>query len=186
MAGLTGKRLEGKYFVKSMKKQFQLANRREFFGETVRRAALTVALASGSGRGDAATTARSTFDSSSRAERTDPKVIAYEEVTHWKSPHAQPRRIGEKDAERGITGFGVPSPFLGIVLGSDGLLYVNNLGHHRVEACTFDGDLGRTWGKPSLAIDGFCGCCNPIGVAVLPDGRFVTCEKGLQQKRSEE
>ncbi len=27
--------------------------------------------------------------------------------------------------------------------------------------------------------DGFCGCCNPVNFAVLPDGGFVTCEKGL-------
>ena len=30
-----------------------------------------------------------------------------------------------------------------------------------------------------MAIDAFCGCCNPIGLAVLPDGRCVTAEKGL-------
>ena len=30
-----------------------------------------------------------------------------------------------------------------------------------------------------MAIDGFCGCCNPANFDMLPDGRFVTCEKGL-------
>jgi hypothetical protein len=30
-----------------------------------------------------------------------------------------------------------------------------------------------------MGVDGFCGCCNPIAVALLPDGRSVTCEKGL-------
>ena len=42
-----------------------------------------------------------------------------------------------------------------------------------------NGDLEFFWGKPSAAIEGFCGCCNPIGLALLPDGRYVTCEKGL-------
>ena len=30
-----------------------------------------------------------------------------------------------------------------------------------------------------MGITGFCGCCNPINLALLPDGRYVTCEKGL-------
>jgi hypothetical protein len=28
-------------------------------------------------------------------------------------------------------------------------------------------------------VEGFCGCCNPSSFARLPDGRFVTSEKGL-------
>jgi len=27
--------------------------------------------------------------------------------------------------------------------------------------------------------EGFCGCCNPSHIALFPDGRFVTSEKGL-------
>jgi hypothetical protein len=61
----------------------------------------------------------------------------------------------------------------------DGLLRVTNPGRHRVEAYTVDGHLELAWGKPSAGIDGFCGCCNPINIALLPDGRMVTCEKGL-------
>jgi hypothetical protein len=30
-----------------------------------------------------------------------------------------------------------------------------------------------------VGIEGFSGCCNPVSLAVLPDGGFVTCEKGL-------
>ena len=36
-----------------------------------------------------------------------------------------------------------------------------------------------SWGKPSPEIDGFSGCHNPVNFAILSDGRFVTCEKGL-------
>ena len=50
---------------------------------------------------------------------------------------------------------------------------------HQVEAYTFDGDFEGAWGKPSGSIDGFCGCCNPVALAILPDGRIVTGEKGL-------
>ena len=88
-------------------------------------------------------------------------------------------RIGEKNKERNIPGLIIPSPYLGVVLAPDGLLRVNNTGRHRVEAYTVNGDLESSWGKPSNAIEGFCGCCNPIGLALLPDGRYVTCEKGL-------
>ncbi len=42
-----------------------------------------------------------------------------------------------------------------------------------------DGRLKRSWGKTAFAIDGFSGCCNPTHFALLPDGRFVTSEKGI-------
>jgi len=35
------------------------------------------------------------------------------------------------------------------------------------------------WGRSSMELDGFSGCCNPTHIAVMPDGRFVTTEKGL-------
>ncbi len=89
------------------------------------------------------------------------------------------RRIGEKDKDRNVPGFIIPSPFFDVKIHRDGLLRVNNPGRHRVETYTFAGDFEGAWGKPSAAIDGFCGCCNPINIALLPDGRFVTCEKGL-------
>jgi len=89
------------------------------------------------------------------------------------------RRIGEKDRERNIPGFIIPSPFFDVEMARDGLLRVNNPGRHRVEIYTLDGDFEGSWGTFSTGIAGFCGCCNPINFALLPDGRFVTCEKGL-------
>jgi len=88
-------------------------------------------------------------------------------------------RIGQKDEARHVPGLVVPSPFLCVRIAADGLLRVTNPGRHRIEAYTFDGDLEFSWGKPSMAIDGFCGCCNPVNFEMLPDGRYVTCEKGL-------
>jgi hypothetical protein len=88
-------------------------------------------------------------------------------------------RIGDRDRDRGIPGFVLPSPFLEVELHPDGLLRVNNPGRHWVEAYTFEGDRATAWGRPSMGIEGFCGCCNPVALAILPDGRFVTCEKGL-------
>ena len=61
----------------------------------------------------------------------------------------------------------------------DGLLRVVNPGMHRIEAYTPDGDLESFWGRRVDGIEGFCGCCNPANIAILPDGRIVTAEKGI-------
>jgi hypothetical protein len=88
-------------------------------------------------------------------------------------------RIGEKSPERNIPGFVIPSPYFDLAVASDGLLRVTNPGRHRIEAYTFEGDLEFWWGEFSSRLEGFCGCCNPVNFAILPDDSFVTCEKGL-------
>jgi hypothetical protein len=88
-------------------------------------------------------------------------------------------RIGEKDADRNIPGFVIPSPYFDLAVASDGLLRVANTGCQRIEAYTFGGDLEFSWGRPANSIEGFLGCCNPANFAILPDGGFVTCEKGV-------
>jgi len=87
--------------------------------------------------------------------------------------------IGEKDKDRNISGFVIPSPYFDLAVGRDGLLRVTNPGRHRIEAYTFDGDLEFWWGEFSAGVEGFCGCCNPVNFAILEDESFVTCEKGL-------
>ena len=89
------------------------------------------------------------------------------------------KTIGEKDPERNIPGFVVPSAYFDLAVSGDGLLRAVNPGRLRIEAYTMDGDFEFSWGKSSMDIDGFCGCCNPSNIAVLPSGGFVTCEKGL-------
>ena len=88
-------------------------------------------------------------------------------------------RIGDPDPDRGIRGFVIPSPYFDVAVTQDGLLRVANPGARRIEAFTYDGDLLGHWGTASAAIEGFFGCCNPSHFAVLPDGRFVTVEKGI-------
>jgi hypothetical protein len=88
-------------------------------------------------------------------------------------------RIGARTAEKHTPGFIVPSPFFDVELAHDGLLRVTNPGRHQVEAWTVDGDLEFSWGKAGAAIENFCGCCNPINLALLSDGRAVTFEKGI-------
>ncbi len=89
-------------------------------------------------------------------------------------------RIGLRDEERGIPGFVIPSPFFDVAAAPDGLLWVVNPGALRLEAYSPEGNLELFWKKEgSAGIEGFFGCCNPAHFAVLPDGRFVTAEKGL-------
>jgi hypothetical protein len=88
-------------------------------------------------------------------------------------------RFGKKDTAKQAPGFIVPSPYFDLAIGLDGLLWVANPGRHKIEAYTYEGDFELSWGEPGAAIERFCGCCNPVNFALLPDGRFVTCEKGL-------
>jgi hypothetical protein len=106
-------------------------------------------------------------------------------LVHRFDHHGKPvGRIGDKDKPRGIPAFVVPSPYFDLEIGTDGLLWVANPGQHQVEAFTFGGQLEQTWGQPSFAIEGFCGCCNPSYFTRLPDGRFVTSEKGLTRVKT--
>jgi hypothetical protein len=88
-------------------------------------------------------------------------------------------RIGQRDPAKHIPGFVIPSPYFDVAVAADGLVRAVNPGAHRIEAYTLDGDLEVAWGSRGEGIEGFCGCCNPTNIAVLPDGRFVTSEKGI-------
>ncbi|MCL2745267.1 MAG: hypothetical protein FWE67_15605 [Planctomycetaceae bacterium] len=73
------------------------------------------------------------------------------------------------------------SPITLAVSPTTGLLYAANPGKHRIEAFTPDGhwESALGWGFFSAQIDGFTACCNPVGIAVLDDGRIVTAEKAV-------
>lgn len=88
-------------------------------------------------------------------------------------------RIGRTDQDRNIPGLIVPSPYFDVAVGPDGLLRVANPGRMRIEAYTFDGDLEFFWGTGSVAIEDFCGCCNPCNFSMFADGSYATVEKGL-------
>jgi len=105
-------------------------------------------------------------------------------VLHYDTAGTLINRVGEKAApvvgeDRNVPGFVIPSPHFDLAVAKDGLLRVVNPGRRRIEAYTFNGDFEFWWGESSVAVEGFCGCCNPVNFALLPDGGFVTCEKGL-------
>lgn len=89
------------------------------------------------------------------------------------------RRIGHRDDARHIPGLVVPSPYMDVVVASDGTLVVTNPGLRQVEYYRPTGDLLRSWGHSANDAEGFAGCCNPTNIALLPDGRVITGEKGI-------
>jgi hypothetical protein len=101
----------------------------------------------------------------------------------WRYDHAGNviGEIGRRDPDAGIPGFVIPSPYFDVALGRDGLLRAVNPGGHRIEVYTPDGRLETplVWGRGGSALDRFCGCCNPVAIALMPDGRIVTAEKGI-------
>jgi len=90
-------------------------------------------------------------------------------------------RIGEQDPSRAVPEFVVPSPVFDLALSAEGQLWVTNPGMHTLENFTPDGQLRSYWEKTSMDIEGFCGCCNPTHLAILPEGSFVTSEKGISR-----
>ena len=89
-------------------------------------------------------------------------------------------RIGRADKTKDIPGLLVRYAGVDVTVGPGEVLWVTNPGLWRVEAYSFDGDLKSHWGRQSSEkIEGFCGCCNPVALAILPGGGFVTAEKGL-------
>ncbi len=88
-------------------------------------------------------------------------------------------QIGLPDPARQVPGFVIPGGHFDVVVAAEDLLYVVNPGKLQVVAFTFAGEIGTAWGRADSSIRGFFGCCNPTHLAILPDGRFVTSEKGL-------
>jgi len=88
-------------------------------------------------------------------------------------------RIGEKDEQKGVPGYIIPSPYFDLALDDGGFLWVANTGRHSFENYNKDGSLRTSWGIASFKIEGFTGCCNPAQFAILSDNSFITSEKGM-------
>jgi hypothetical protein len=89
--------------------------------------------------------------------------------------------IGKKDTARGISGFILPSMYFDVAVGPGEDLWVSNPGMHSIQNFSENGKLNTSWGEPSIRVEGFAGCCNPVDFTILPDGFFVTYEKGMDR-----
>lgn len=101
-------------------------------------------------------------------------------IWRYKKAGGEPLEIGEKNWTTGVRGFFIPSPFFDIAISrADGSLWAVNPGHHALENYRPDGMPLSVWEASGMTINGFSGCCNPSHFALLPDGGFITAEKGL-------
>jgi hypothetical protein len=91
------------------------------------------------------------------------------------------QEIGRKDSLTNSPGFIIPSMFFDIAFGAFNDLWVVNPGKLSIENFTPTGYMQSAWGKASTVNNGFAGCCNPAHMAILPDGSFVTYEKGIDK-----
>jgi hypothetical protein len=89
--------------------------------------------------------------------------------------------IGRKDSLTGSTGFVIPSLCFDIAFGAFNDLWAVNPGKLIIQNYTASGYIQSFWGKASSENNGFTGCCNPAHIAVLPNGSFVTYEKGIDK-----
>lgn len=98
-------------------------------------------------------------------------------------------RAGQKVAQigeqpKGLEGahFNIPSPYFDLLVDNTGQLAVVNPGVHKIETWDPAGDFTTPEarvGRYGQDVRGYCGCCNPVNIAVRPDGNIVTSEKGL-------
>jgi len=89
--------------------------------------------------------------------------------------------LARRDPARNVPGLVIRSPYCDVAVGSDGLLRVVNPGRRSIEFFTPQGDYEAplSWGASGTAVDQFCGCCNPVAIALVSDDRVVTAEKGI-------
>lgn len=95
------------------------------------------------------------------------------------------RRCDANGAERGLIGsqhktgsFMLPNRSLDIDVDSAGVVYATDTGRHQVTTWKLDGAPVAAFGKFGQAKpEDFVGCCNPVNLAVAPDGCVVTGEK---------
>ena len=95
------------------------------------------------------------------------------------------RRYDLRGTEQGVIGaqnktggFMLPNKSLDFDVDGSGVVHAADSGRHRVTSWTLDGTMVASFGKFGMAKpEDFVGCCNPVNVAVAPDGGIVTAEK---------
>ncbi|HLO59811.1 MAG TPA: hypothetical protein VK179_13770 [Bacteroidales bacterium] len=89
--------------------------------------------------------------------------------------------LGHKDSLSGAPGLIIPSLYLDIAIGNFDDLWIVNPGRLELENFSLSGTMRTSWGRNTCTTEPFIGCCNPAHMSLLPDGSFVTYEKGIDK-----
>ncbi len=91
---------------------------------------------------------------------------------------ARGTELGVIGAQAKTRGFMLPNKSLDFDVDVSGVVHATDTGRHQVTSWTLDGTMVASFGKFGMAKpEDFVGCCNPVNVAVAPDGGIVTAEK---------
>ncbi len=94
----------------------------------------------------------------------------------------QLEQSGEFSGDSGVSdvhGFIVPGGHFSLAVNEENELWITNPGLHAMQNYTPAGRLRSYFQNSSFDISGFSGCCNPVHFAFIPQGGFVTSEKGI-------
>jgi hypothetical protein len=88
------------------------------------------------------------------------------------------KQLGTVGTQAKVRGFMLPNKSLDIAVDANGVIHAADPGRHRVSSWKSDGSMIGRFGKFGLIHpEDFVGCCNPVNLAILPNGNFVTAEK---------
>jgi len=91
---------------------------------------------------------------------------------------SQGRELGRIGTQNKTGSFMLPNRWLDFDVDSRGVIHATDSGRHRVSSWALDGSPLGGFGKFGMSHPAdFVGCCNPVNLAVSPDGEIVTGEK---------
>jgi hypothetical protein len=92
------------------------------------------------------------------------------------------KQIGEIGTQSKTGGFMLPNRSLDIAVDAKGVVIATDTGRHRITSWIMDGTPAGHFGKFGLAKpEDFVGCCNPVNLAMTPDGKVITAEKVISR-----
>ena len=90
------------------------------------------------------------------------------------------KMLGQIGRNNAAYGFILPNGSLDFATDPGGHVVVAHSGIHRVETLDLEDKQLAAWGSfDERAYEAFCGCCNPVNIAVTQDGHIVTAEKTI-------
>jgi hypothetical protein len=91
---------------------------------------------------------------------------------------ANGKQLGEIGTQNKTRSFMLPNHSLDMDVDAKGVVRATDSGRHQVTSWILDGSPMGKFGKFGLSRpEDFVGCCNPVNIALAPDGKIITAEK---------